>query len=185
MVRQGGARTPAFYVGMALWAGCCALAVIYGLGQGVFVGASEDAVALTQNLSCSNYCELNTVAFMVSIMLGIYAFGLRDKWAGEGDSAYSVFNPNCRAIPGGNLLKSPRASGPKLLVKPCTPGCCAMSVGDILLPPPIYLPLFASHRLHGTAIRRPDAGRQRLLLFQPSGRRGRKPGRGEWNCGQT
>ena len=41
------------------------------------------------------------VAFILSVILCIYTFGLRDKWEGECDSAYSVFNPGARAIPGG------------------------------------------------------------------------------------
>ena len=44
------------------------------------------------------------VAFILSIIVSIYVFGLRDKWEGEGDSAYSLFNPGARAIPGGRSL---------------------------------------------------------------------------------
>jgi hypothetical protein len=44
---------------------------------------------------------MESVAGILTMILAIYVFGLREKWEGEVESAYSVFNPGARAIPGG------------------------------------------------------------------------------------
>ena len=111
MVRQGGARTPAFYVGSLLWAGFCGLAVMYGLGTGLEGWRTHQYVVFMRDQRQSCNCPylawmvvVCAVAFILSIIVSIYVFGLRDKWEGEGDSAYSLFNPGARAIPGGRSL---------------------------------------------------------------------------------
>jgi Uncharacterized conserved domain (SAYSvFN) len=78
MVRSANERTLVFYAGCAAWAGAC--------------------VWLFWN-------ELGVIAFVVSILLLIYWFGLRDQFDGEDDngrsmSAYSVFNKGGKAMPG-------------------------------------------------------------------------------------
>eukprot|EP00545_Synedropsis_sp_CCMP1620_P015091 CAMPEP_0119004690 /NCGR_PEP_ID=MMETSP1176-20130426/1296_1 /TAXON_ID=265551 /ORGANISM="Synedropsis recta cf, Strain CCMP1620" /LENGTH=142 /DNA_ID=CAMNT_0006956425 /DNA_START=217 /DNA_END=645 /DNA_ORIENTATION=- len=48
------------------------------------------------------YLDLGVIAFVGSALLGIWNFGLREKFASDdAASAYSVFNRNNKAIPGG------------------------------------------------------------------------------------
>jgi hypothetical protein len=75
MVRAANERTPTFYVGCAAWSIAAVLLVAWGFG---------------------------VVAFCGSILLGIWVFGLRDKFSNEETaSAYSVFNQDGKAIVGG------------------------------------------------------------------------------------
>jgi Uncharacterized conserved domain (SAYSvFN) len=75
MVRSSNERTLVFYAGCAAWAAAC--------------------FWLVQN-------DLGVIAFVVSILLIIYFFGLRDQFEGDGGSmsAYSVFNKGGKAMPG-------------------------------------------------------------------------------------
>jgi hypothetical protein len=75
MVRAANERTSTFYVGCAAWSMAAVLLVAWGFG---------------------------VVAFCGSILLGIWVFGLRDKFSNEETaSAYSVFNQDGKAIVGG------------------------------------------------------------------------------------
>ena len=49
-------------------------------------------------LACS--CQLGPPAIIVSIIIAIYVWGLREKWSGEEWSAYSVYNKGQTAIAG-------------------------------------------------------------------------------------
>jgi hypothetical protein len=75
MVRAANERTLTFYVGCAAWSMAAVLLMAWGFG---------------------------VVAFGGSILLGIWVFGLRDKFSNEETaSAYSVFNKDGQAIVGG------------------------------------------------------------------------------------
>jgi hypothetical protein len=75
MVRAAHQRTATFYIGCGLWT--------------VVAGALI-------------YLDLGVIAFVASIILAIWVFGLREKFASDDDaSAYSVFNRNGLAITGG------------------------------------------------------------------------------------
>lgn len=75
MVRSPTDKNSTFYIGAAVWTLLCAW--------------------LIQN-------ELAVIAVLGSAFLGLYVFGLRDKFASETTpSAYSVFNEDGRAIAGG------------------------------------------------------------------------------------
>ena len=75
MVRAANERTPTFYVGCAAWSMAAVLLMAWGFG---------------------------VVAFCGSVLLGIWVFGLRDKFSNEETaSAYSVFNQDGKAIVGG------------------------------------------------------------------------------------
>ena len=75
MVRAANERTNGFYIGCIVWAVCAVLLIVYDFG---------------------------VIAFVGSILLAIWVFGLREKFAGEQTaSAYSVFNKDGKAIVGG------------------------------------------------------------------------------------
>jgi hypothetical protein len=75
MVRAANERTPIFYLGCAAWLVVAVLLIAWDFG---------------------------VVAFCGSILLAIWVFGLREKFANEETaSAYSVFNKDGKAIVGG------------------------------------------------------------------------------------
>ena len=75
MVRSSTERSNAFYIGCVVWVAGC--------------------VWLIHN-------DLGSIAFVGTVLLAIWVFGLREKFEGEdGPSAYSVFNKGGRAILGG------------------------------------------------------------------------------------
>ena len=75
MVRAANERTPLFYVAGTAWLVVAVLLTVWDLG---------------------------VVAFVGSVLLAIWVFGLRDKFASEETaSAYSVFNRDGKAIAGG------------------------------------------------------------------------------------
>ena len=65
------------------------------------------------------YLDLGVIAFVMLVFVGIWGFGLRDKFSNETTaSAYSVFNKDGKAIVGGftssqfeNQLRGPLSSG--------------------------------------------------------------------------
>jgi Uncharacterized conserved domain (SAYSvFN) len=74
MVRSSTERSNIFFAGVVLWIVACWWMI-------------------------SN--DLGSIAFVGSVLLAIWRFGLRDKFDGEeGDSAYNVFNQGGRAILG-------------------------------------------------------------------------------------
>lgn len=75
MVRAANERTQGFYVGCGAWCLCCYWLITNDLGSIAFVG---------------------------SVILAIFTFGLREKFGSEEtSSAYSVFNKGGKGIPGG------------------------------------------------------------------------------------
>lgn len=75
MVRAANERSRGFYFGCGIWCSCCFWLIKTDLGSIAFVG---------------------------TVLLAIYAFGLREKFdSEETSSAYSVFNKGGKAIPGG------------------------------------------------------------------------------------
>lgn len=75
MVRAADERSRRFYFGCFLWAVACVLFVAYDFG---------------------------VIAFCGSVLVAIWAFGLREKFSNEETaSAYSVFNRDGKAIVGG------------------------------------------------------------------------------------
>ena len=75
MVRAANERSRSFYVGCVIWCSCC--------------------FWLIKN-------DLGPIAFVGTVFLSIYAFGLREKFdSEETSSAYSVFNKGGKAIAGG------------------------------------------------------------------------------------
>lgn len=75
MVRSVSDRSPMFIAGCMAWLGVCVLLIVHDFG---------------------------VVAFCGSVMLGIWTFGLREKFSGEEiGSAYSVFNKDGKGIVGG------------------------------------------------------------------------------------
>jgi Uncharacterized conserved domain (SAYSvFN) len=75
MVRSASDRSPIFVAGWVVWFGICVLLIVHDFG---------------------------VVAFCGSVMLGIWIFGLREKFSGEETgSAYSVFNKDGKGIVGG------------------------------------------------------------------------------------
>jgi len=75
MVRAANERTPLFYLAGTAWLVVAVLLTVWDLG---------------------------VVAFVGSVLLAIWVFGLRDKFASEETaSAYSVFNRDGKAIAGG------------------------------------------------------------------------------------
>ena len=75
MVRAANERSPRFYLGCILWAVVSVLLIAWDFGVFAFVG---------------------------SILLAIWVFGLREKFSDEETaSAYSVFNRDGKAIVGG------------------------------------------------------------------------------------
>mmetsp|Transcript_37779 Transcript_37779/g.43154 ORF Transcript_37779/g.43154 Transcript_37779/m.43154 type:complete len:142 (-) Transcript_37779:225-650(-) len=74
MVRAANERSNTFYAGCILWISLAVLLTIYDFG---------------------------VIAFCGSVILGIYFFGLKEKFSNEETaSAYSVFNKNNQAIAG-------------------------------------------------------------------------------------
>lgn len=75
MVRAANQRSPGFYLGCILWVVVCVVLIAWDFGVLAFVG---------------------------SILLSIWVFGLREKFSNEETaSAYSVFNRDGKAIVGG------------------------------------------------------------------------------------
>eukprot|EP00536_Pseudo-nitzschia_multiseries_P000458 jgi/Psemu1/1030/gm1.1030_g len=75
MVRAANEKSPAFYA---------ALTACFAIGAWCI------------------YHDLGVIAFVLAVFVGIFGFGLRDKFSNETTaSAYSVFNKDGRAIVGG------------------------------------------------------------------------------------
>lgn len=75
MVRAANERSQVFYAGTTTWVVMCIVLV---------------------------YSDLGILAFCGTVILGIWIFGLREKFSGEETgSAYSVFNRDGKAIVGG------------------------------------------------------------------------------------
>lgn len=74
MVRSAYERPSSFWIGFLIWAICSVILV---------------------------YIELGILAFVGSVILGVWVFGMRDKFEGETTaSAYSVFNKGGKSLPG-------------------------------------------------------------------------------------
>jgi Uncharacterized conserved domain (SAYSvFN) len=79
MVRSASDRSASFYIGLVAWA-------IISIGL-VMV-------------------ELGVLAFFGTVVLGLWQYGLRDKFDGETTaSAYSVFNKGGKSLPGSTTMQ--------------------------------------------------------------------------------